>query len=231
MDRDHQPPPPKILSPEEQARRRWEEDSRRRKEEALRDMRRERGERRWRALLQAAEAGRHAPLEYLLRLMASAGVPDFAGRYAADRFSGKIGPPGRPARPPLDTRDLETLQYHFDGGRIPWSGVAARNGVESLFPSQFVAVAAVRCLHARCKAFETTREPRHANKPRLQYIESRGVWRVKNPKGEARRRVARDWGVKPSTLAEWERRIRAWAEGASFPLSMNPNTPRKDPQP
>lgn len=225
-------PHQRTLPLEERSRRVWDEDSRCRKEEVRRGMRRDLSERRWQAVLQEAEKSRHVSIGYLLRLMAAGGVPDHAGPHVAARFSGEIAPPGHPARPTLDPRDLDTLWDHFDGGTTPWPGVAARKGVESLFPSQFVAVAAVRLCHARYAAFETRREPRRANKTRLRYVESRGAWRVKDPKGEARRWVARHWSkvndaVEPSTLAEWERRIRAWGRQLARAMPTPPPRARR----
>ena len=176
------------------------------KEEALRDLRRERSERRWRAALQAKKNGRHISRDYLLRLTRSGGVPDFAGSFAADRFSGNKTPPGRPAQPPLDPSDLDSLWYHFK----PRPDAAAKFGLARLVPLEFVAVTDVRRRHAYYAAFETTQEPSHKNKPRLRYIASRGVWRVQNPKDEALRQVARRLGVKQATLEDWDRRVRAW---------------------
>ena len=198
------------------------------KEEARQDMHREQSEQRWRTVLQEAERGRHVSLNHLCRL-ARLGIPEFAGPYAADRFSGKIAPTGHPTRPPLDPRDLDTLWDHF----TPQPNADEKDGIARLVPVEFAAVREVRRRHARYKALATTREPRRTNKPRMIYNASRGVWTVKDPKREARAKVAPLWNVDPTTLEKWEGRVRAWKRRVqdAFPLtrdSVRKLPPKKD---
>jgi hypothetical protein len=171
-------------------------------------------ERRWRSLIQAAEEGRHVSAAYVADLIRAGPIPDFARNYVADRMSRTIAPSGRPARPPLDPGDLASLWHHFDDTKVPWQRVFPKSSLSVLFPPQFLAVLAVRWRHGCYKAFETAREPRRENKPRLRWIESRGVWRLKNPKDEAACYVAQRLGVKQKTLDDWERRVRDWEHQA-----------------
>lgn len=208
------------------------------KETVRRAMVAERGDRRWRAVLQEKESGRHVATKHLLRLMRKHGVPAFAGQYAAARFSGEVSPNGRPCQPPLDHGDLDTLWYHFTGGAERPPNQAPPRGVFGLFPTQFHVLAAVRRRHRRYKDLSMSEKPqrpfRNSHKglpgepklpdrrPRFRYVPSRGTWRVSSPKEEARRVVAKQWGRSPATLEEWERNIRQWSKESARVRSSNP---------
>lgn len=192
---------------------------------------------RWRSLIAAAARGKHVSRNYILWLIASHGVPEYAGRYVADRLSGRISPKGRPYRPALDPGDLDTLWYHFDGPIHHPAHWGSPTPTERLYPPWYVAALKVRYYHSRYASFVTSRKPRPAHLQRrvqdgavLWYVESRRVWRVRDPKGEAIRRVARIYDVAPSTVASWVRKLNAWERQVRDYRAREASASRKTPQ-
>ena len=150
------------------------------------------GEARWRIVLEEVKSsGRHPEEKHLEEIIARFGVPGFAGSYVAGRFSGRIRPGNGRPRSLLPLKDMELLESLGLPNTQPIIRQLALDYLETR--------------HMRYKNFESRRSPRKDNRPRLWYVKSRGVWRVKNPKTEARRQVARRMCISPATLEDWER--------------------------
>ena len=154
----------------------------------------------WKTVLQRVEdKDQHPGLEYLAALIATYGVPELAREYVAGRVSGSIAKTGRPdPLPPARTSTPGELFYQYQEIKDAFGG---------LHPHQYRAVLRVDARHARYKSFETRSQPRKKNLPRLRFVESQGVWKVKGAREEARRQVASRHDVSPETVQGWERSL------------------------
>ncbi len=67
--------------------------------------------------------------------------------------------------------------------------------------------------HERYQRFTTRQEPSKRNLPRCRFVEARGLWKLKSPKAEALRQVARRSGLSESYLEALEKEFRRpWAD-------------------
>lgn len=149
----------------------------------------------WPVIRAVEDEDSHPSRHHLAALIARYGVPPWAREYVAARLSEEEKPPGR------------RREYPRPGSWERAHGIS---------PRKSCAVATVHRLHHRFAQYETRdrrignegRRFRWLNEPvKLRWIESRGVWRIKAPKVQALRLVARRYYVSPATVEGWERRM------------------------
>jgi len=154
----------------------------------------------WKTVLgRLEEKNKHPSPDYLIELIRIYGVPELARDYVAGRLSKSIAKVGRPdPLPPPSASASGGLFYLYQEVKDAFGGIE---------PHQYRAVSQVDARHARYKSFETRRKPRKRNLPRLRFVESQKVWKVKGAREEARRQVASRLGVSPETVQGWERSL------------------------
>lgn len=163
----------------------------------------------WDYVLRDVAEGRHPSDEQIQRLLASdSPIPAAGQAYLAERWG--TTPPGRPRKPYDDVRlygrfpaDMATAYMEFvhlyeELEEIEIADDTPRRNGPRLEEMES------GCLFATTDPEDMTPATITVE---LRRIASRGVWRAKDPKGQARAIVGNRHGVSPSALEKFERKV------------------------